>query len=137
MDQQFEALYRVLKQAHFLDNSLVLTLSNHGEVLYNPNSRATNYSNYQGKLPSALEDYLQTKTATQLDKSAGHGSDILSPEQYHSILAFNIFNQGQCLSPKAKISTRTALIDIAPTILDFIQQDNHSKMDGLSLLASI
>ncbi|MBA2648271.1 MAG: sulfatase-like hydrolase/transferase [Legionella sp.] len=136
VDKQFESLYMFLKDNHLLDTSILLTLSDHGEVLYDKNARLTNNSNYQGKLPSALADYLEHKTSTELNKSVGHGSDILSPGQYHSILAFHLNSQGQTVNPKISIATRTALIDIAPTLLDFLKIKNNS-MDGISLLASI
>lgn len=137
VDWQFKALFDFLKEENYFENSLIIILSDHGEALYYPNSRLTNYHNYQGKLPSKLAEYFKTQTATDLDKSAGHGSDILSPKQYHSVMGFYIFNNGQKITTNTTIQTRIALIDLAPTILDFVHMDLNRKMDGISLLKTI
>ncbi|KTD11515.1 putative Sulfatase [Legionella gratiana] len=137
VDQQFEAFFMYLQEHHYLDNCLLIVLSDHGEVLYHPNSRLTNYSNYQGTLPSKFAEYLKEKTATDLNKSAGHGSDILSPKQYHNVLAFRIYKNGQIITKDDKIDTRVALIDLSPTILDFLHLKNKQKMDGISLLPAV
>ncbi len=137
VDKQFSSFFEFLKEQQYLANSLVIVLSDHGETLYYPNSRLTNYQNYQGSLPSRFAQYLRTKTATVLNKSAGHGSDILSPGQYHSVLAFNIYENGQLITSNHTINTRVALIDIAPTILDFLYIKNRQNMDGISLLPAI
>lgn len=137
VDQQFESFFMYLQENHYLDNCLLIILSDHGEVLYHPNSRLTNYANYQGTLPSKFAEYLQEKTATDLNKSAGHGSDILSPKQYHNVLAFRIYNNGQIITKDEKIDTRVALIDLSPTILNFLHLKNPQKMDGISLLPAV
>ncbi len=137
VDKQFASFFDFLQKYHYFHNSLVIILSDHGEVLYSPNTRLTNYQNYQGTPPSRFAQYLQDKTATILNKSAGHGSDILSPKQYHSVLAFNIYKEGKRITSNHKVNTRIALIDVAPTILDFLQLQNQQKMDGISLLPAI
>lgn len=137
VDRQFHSFYSFLKDHNYFTNSLVIILSDHGEALYYPGSRLTNYQNYQSLLNSRLAEYFKNKTATELDKSAGHGSDILSPRQYHSVLAFNIYQQGKKLTSTGKIKTRVALIDLAPTILAFLNLNSVPSMDGISLLHSI
>lgn len=137
VDKQFQAFFNYLEQNDYLKNSLLILLSDHGEALYYPGSRLTNYHNYMGKFPSRFAEYLKSKTATVLNKSAGHGSDILSPKQYHNVLAFRIYKNGQLLTQNFKINTRVALIDLAPTILDFLHLNNQQEMDGISLLPSI
>ncbi|KTD49159.1 sulfatase-like hydrolase/transferase [Legionella quateirensis] len=137
VDKQFHSFYNYLEQNHYFTNSLVIILSDHGEALYYPNSRLTNYQNYQSSLSSRLAEYFKNKTATDLDKSAGHGSDILSPKQYHSVLAFKIFNHGTLITGTDKIKTRVALIDLAPTILSFLHLGSKHNMDGISLLNSV
>lgn len=137
VDTQFASFYHFLQKHDYFHNSLVIILSDHGEVVYSLNTRLTNYQNYQGTLPSRFAQYLQDKTATVLNKSAGHGSDILSPRQYRSVLAFNIYKEGKRITSDHKVDTRIALIDIAPTILDFLQIQNQQKMDGISLLPAI
>lgn len=137
VDTQLHSFYSYLKQHNYYRNSVLILLSDHGEALYYPNSRLTNYQNYQGTLPSRLAEYFKNKTATDLDKSAGHGSDILSPKQYHSILAFNVYKNGQLITIKAQINTRVALFDLAPTLLDFLKLTVPQNMDGRSLMQSI
>jgi hypothetical protein len=137
VDTQFKDFFMYLQDHHYLDNCLLVLLSDHGEVLYYPNSRLTNYHNYKGKLPSRFAEYLENKTATVLNKSAGHGSDILSPGQYDNVLAFRIYKNGQITTRDARINTRIALIDLAPTILDFLHLESKQKMDGISLLPAI
>ncbi|EHL29377.1 sulfatase-like hydrolase/transferase [Legionella drancourtii] len=137
IDKQFHSFFTYLQQRNYFDNSLLILLSDHGEVLYYPNSRLTNYHNYQGKRPSRFAEYLKHHTATVLNKSAGHGSDILSPKQYHNVLAFRIYKHGQITTPTSQINTRMALIDLAPTIIDYLHLNTAQKMDGISLLPSI
>ncbi|KTD62321.1 sulfatase-like hydrolase/transferase [Legionella shakespearei] len=137
VDKQFHSFYSYLKNNDYFTDSLVIILSDHGEALYYPGSRLTNYQNYQSLLSSRLAEYFKNKTATELDKSAGHGSDILSPRQYHSVLAFNIYKNGKMLTGTGTIKTRVALIDLAPTILAFLNMQSAANMDGISLLPSI
>nr|WP_277619248.1 sulfatase-like hydrolase/transferase [Legionella norrlandica] len=137
VDHQFKALFSYLQKHNYFKNSMLIILSDHGEVLYYPNTRLTSYQNYQSPLTSRLAEYFKTKTATELDKSAGHGSDILSPMQYHSLLAFNIYKKGVLLTKASKIKTKVALFDLAPTILNFLNAPNQQKMDGISLLSTI
>jgi hypothetical protein len=134
VDIQLHTMLTFLKQHHYLNNSILVLLSDHGEVLYTPGSRHTKFQNYQGNLPSPLNEYFKNKTATDLDKSAGHGSDILSPEQYHCVLGFYRYQQGKKISSRAKINTRVALIDLAPTLLDVVHSAPTFEMDGLSLM---
>lgn len=138
VDQQFKEFFIYLQKNQFLSNSLLVLLSDHGETLYYPNSRLTNTFNYQGHKPSKLATYFKQKTATILNKSAGHGSDILSPKQYHTILSFNVFKNNQLISKPHRFETRVALIDLAPTILEFlgINKNQFHLMDGLSLYSS-
>lgn len=137
VDNQFKSFFNFLEQHHYFTNSFLIILSDHGEVLYSPHSRLTNDQNYKGKKPSKFAEYLKKKTSTELDKSTGHGSDILSPKQYHSILAFSIYKNGMRITKKAAIKTRVALIDLAPTILTFLSLNIPNNLDGISLLKSI
>ena len=137
VDKQFHSFFSYLKIHQYFTNSLVIILSDHGETLYYPNSRQTNYHNYQSGHPSRFAQYLKKNTATVLNKSAGHGSDILSPRQYHNVLTFNIYKQGSLTTQNNIINTRVALIDLAPTILAFLHLHIPDNMDGISLLPAI
>lgn len=133
-DQQLGALLKQLQKQGLLNNSLLMVLSDHGETLYTQGSRITALKNYQGKLPSPLATYLKQKTSTTLQKSAGHGSDLLSPSQYQCLLGIKIFQHGQQLTSAKKINTRIALIDIAPTIYSFLNLAPQPYFEGISLL---
>lgn len=137
VDQQVGSFIDFLKQHQYLENSMLILLSDHGEALYSPNSRSTNLNNYRGKQPSPLDHYFKHNTATDLDKSAGHGSDLLSPKQYHSVLGFYLYQQGIKTSLKTQIHRRVALIDLAPTILEFAKLTPLHAIDGLSLFQAI
>lgn len=134
-DKQVDHLLHVLQKNGYLENSLVVLLSDHGETLYIDGTRQTRANAYQGH-SSQFVDYLKRKTATTLEKSAGHGSDLLSRDQYHCVLAFSIYKQGKMVNITKKIHTRVALIDIAPTVQAFSGLSMHA-MDGISLLPSL
>lgn len=135
-DKQVAHLLQVLQKNGYLENSLVVLLSDHGETLYVPGTRQTRASAYQNHGDSKFADYLKRKTATTLEKSAGHGADLLSRDQYHCVLAFTIYKHGKVVSVPRKIDARVALIDIAPTIQSFSGLKMQS-MDGVSLLSSL
>lgn len=137
VDQQVQSLYAFLEKKHYFNNSLLIFLSDHGETLYEPHSRLTSMNNYQGTGPSLLASYFEQHTDMELDKSAGHGSDILSPSQYHCVLGFTIFQEGKKITNTKQIDERVALFDIAPTILNYLSITPNHVMDGVSLLPSI
>ncbi|WED42519.1 sulfatase-like hydrolase/transferase [Legionella cardiaca] len=136
-DKQVGLLLNYLRQAGLLENSMVIILSDHGESLYESGSRKTNPQKYQGTQKSHLVDYFKRKTSTELEMSAGHGSDLLSPSQFHCLLAFNIYNKNQQINPKQEIGTRVALIDLAPTIFSFLNLPLRPNFDGISLFDAI
>ncbi|RMX17965.1 sulfatase [Legionella jordanis] len=126
-----------LEKEGYLNNSLLLILSDHGEAIYRKGSRAIDRKKYQGNDPEHLADYFRRKTTTTLETSVGHGSDLLSPSQFHSLLYFKIFKNSQLLNRKQVIDERASLIDIAPTILSFLNIRSSKSFDGISLLHAI
>lgn len=136
VDEQLFQLYSFLKLRGFLNNAIIVLLSDHGETLLTPGSRPLSPAKYQGK-NADFADYIQRKTATSLDTSAGHGSDLLSPDQFHCLLAFQIFQQQQEINKIESIKQRVSLLDIRPTIEDFIQNKQKNAFDGLSLKSVI
>ncbi|MGQ3891778.1 sulfatase-like hydrolase/transferase [Legionella sp. CNM-4043-24] len=137
VDEQVGRLLTFLEQQGILENSMLILLSDHGEAMYTPGSRNTRAELYQGKGDGRFADYLKRKTATELDKSGGHGSDLLSPAQFKCLLGFKLFKNGRMDSSRATFNTPVALIDIAPTVADYFQFQLKEKADGLSLLTSI
>ena len=137
VDHQVDSLLQSLDQYGYLENSMVILLSDHGEVLYIKGSRQTLASQYQGQGSSTFANYIKRKTGTILDRSIGHGSDLLSTDQYHCLLAFKLSENNQLKNPPQTVSTRVALIDIMPTIQDFLNIPLQKPVDGISLLKNI
>ncbi len=137
VDQQVAHFLQQLQRHGYLENSLVVLLSDHGEAFYVKGSRQTNPLTYQGQGPSAFADYLQRKTDTALDMSVGHGSDLLGTDQYHCLLAFKRYKHKQLITTPKMINTRVALIDLRPTIQAFLGIPTHHQMDGISLAKAI
>lgn len=136
-DKQIGQLFGLLQKEGYLKNSLVIVLSDHGEALYEEGSRKTSLKGYQGQKPSLLASYFSRKTSTELQRSAGHGSDLLSPAQYTCLLGMKITQNNRPLTQAKIINTRVALIDLAPTIAAFAGLPAKIKPDGLSLLPSL
>lgn len=132
VDKQMTQLFQALKKNHLLQNTFVIVLSDHGETLYTPLSRPMTRAKYQGDRVSAFEAYLMKYTSTPLDRSAGHGSDVLSPEQFHCLLALQYYKDENPMYPHEHIKDRVGLQDIAPTLLDYTHQSNQN-LDGISL----
>ncbi|TID83069.1 sulfatase, partial [Legionella pneumophila] len=61
----------------------------------------------------------------------------LSPSQYTCLLGMKITKDNRPLTPAKTISTRVALIDLAPTIAALVGLPEKLKTDGLSLLPSL
>jgi hypothetical protein len=135
-DQQVDKLLQTLQKYGYLKNSLVILLSDHGEALYVPGSRQTNLQTYQGSGTSVFANYLHRKTSTPLEMSVGHGSDLLSPDQYHCLLAFKIYQNNHLIAVPKIINARVALIDLAPTIYAYLGIDKQHT-DGFPLLKAI
>ncbi|ASQ47122.1 sulfatase-like hydrolase/transferase [Legionella clemsonensis] len=136
-DKQVGTLLGRLKEAGLLQNAMVVILSDHGESLYQSGSRRTSLTNYQGEGKSSLADYFKRKTSTELEMSAGHGSDLLSPIQFHCLLSFNFFNHNKLVLQRKIVDARVALIDIAPTIYAYLKLPLKPHFDGISLLNAI
>ena len=142
VDHQVDLLINDLEQHNLLSNSIIFVLSDHGEALYEPGSRITLRKNYQsmGTRLSALERYFKEKTQMTLEQSGGHGSDLLSPTQYHCMLGVKIFKHNKTITTAKKVNTRVALIDIAPTIYALMhlpRPQERRHFDGISLLSTI
>lgn len=136
-DQQVGRLLDFLKKAGILKNSMVILLSDHGESLFVKGARKTQAIHYKGKEEHLFTNYLKRKTDTELETSGGHGSDLLSPDQFNCLTGFQLFENGKRVSKAQSISTRIALIDIAPTLAEFFHFSLKQKPDGVSLLDTI
>jgi hypothetical protein len=121
-DQQVNDLLTMLKDNHLLDHSIVILLSDHGEALELPGDRITaphlfiaGHHNPAKKIPRF---YPPMKDSEAVDRSAGHGTDVLGWSQYHNVLAIRFF--GLSGQKKSIVRGRVSLLDIKPTILSLL-----------------
>ncbi len=133
VDQQLLDFMVMLKRYHVLDHALVVLLSDHGEALELSGDRITSSQDFvsrKGVGPRKIPRFYPPSADTEaVDQSAGHGTDVLGFPQYHSLLAFKLFGlKGQSVK---KISDPALLLDIKPTILDFLSIKD--KTSGFSL----
>lgn len=141
VDRQLGDLMQILKENHLLDHSLVVLLSDHGTTLGLPNDRIIVENKYVGnhaeikpiqvfKLGSAPAFTQNFKRDYRLDTSYGQGTDVLSLKQYHVLFAFKGFG---IANQARQIKSPSSLLDIAPTILEFLKLPPLEKSDGVSL----
>ena len=136
-DQQAGNLLAYLKSKGILQNSMVVVLSDHGEALFQNNARQTRADQYVGGKNNHFITYLQKQTDTKLEQSGGHGSDLLSPEQFKCILGFQLYKNGNMISKPAAIDNPVSLTDIAPTIARYFKSGSRDPQDGASLSNTI
>lgn len=130
VDKQFGEIMQILKDQDLLQNNTMLVLfSDHGQAFGEPGDRVTEKEYLVGNAtPAELHRF------TQLNVAIGHGTDILSMRQYHPLLAFKIYG-----TPQNQLGSRPivcSLIDIAPTVLDYLHIANPG-MQGISLMPQI
>lgn len=138
VDQQFHDFIALLKHYKLLNHAIVVVLSDHGEALELQGDRVTdedlfisNDSNKKQKIPRF---YPPTVESEAVNESAGHGTDVLGLSQYHVLLAFRTFGLKE--NQTTPIIDKVSLLDIKPTILDFIHYSNQTT-DGHSLKSLI
>ncbi len=125
VDQQLRDFYAMLQEAHLLDHAIVVFLSDHGEALALNGDRITEddlfLRNKKQQTPPVFFTPMEKDAA--INKSVGHGTDVLGLTQYHTVLAFQLHGFGN--ERIGIIPGTVSLLDIKPTLLDFIQK-SHS-----------
>jgi len=120
VDQQLRDFFALLQKTHLLDHAIVVLLSDHGEALELPGDRVTELdlliNPHKKPLP---QFYLSKQDEKSFNLSVGHGTDVLSLTQYHTLLAFKWFGFGE-QSPSL-IPGPVSLLQIKPTLLSAIQ----------------
>lgn len=128
VDKQVYDFLSLLKRNKVLDHAIVVILSDHGEALHLAGDRITEEDLYlsHGEPPH----FYPGDQVEKLNQSSGHGTDVLSMSQYHTVLAFRYFGlKGQ---RENLISGRVSLLDIKPTILEAVGiHDNVSNGKSL------
>lgn len=140
-DEQLGKLLLLLKRQHLLEHSLVVLLSDHGTTLGLPHDRLISKDLYKGnpkklkwltvyKLNSAPVFSTDLQHDYSLNTSYGQGTDVLSLKQYQVLLSFKGFGLS---SMAEQITTPVSLVDIAQTLLTFLQLPPLPKAQGLPL----
>lgn len=137
VDLQVRDFLNLLKHNHLLDKSIIVLLSDHGEALDLDGDRVTEENSFvSSQQPKKIvpQFYPRSLDDEKVNQSAGHGTDVLGLTQYHTVLAFRFFGVKNVL-PSNKVD-RVTLLDIKPTLLDFINID-AGKNSGISLAKSM
>lgn len=134
VDKQLHDFFILIEQNHLLDHAIVVLLSDHGEALEFPGDRVTQanlFISSQYPKPSVPQFYPPSLDDEAINQSAGHGTDVLGLTQYHTLLAFRFY--GEHTQQPAMISGRVSLLDIKPTLLDWIKLP-APESSGISLV---
>lgn len=139
VDTQLAQFVEFLKQHHYLDHSVVIVLSDHGEALLKPNDRIVHYKHYEPG-PASSPDIMHTLDnlfnfkGYHFNTSYGHGTDVLSLVQNHIVLGIKTQGIDNPSTYAGKINQPVSTIDIKPTILDLLGWKNQVSLDGRSLV---
>ena len=119
VDRQFGDVLQVLADKGVLDNAIVVLLSDHGEALGADNDSIIR----------------QTGTSREIwDSLWGHGTSVLSPNQYHVLLAMRAFGRARLPGPELDYDWPVSLEDLCPTLEELATGTTTSDVDGLSLV---
>lgn len=121
IDQQLEDFFTLLKQEHLLDQAIVVLLSDHGEAFELPGDRITKKDLFVSTEKSSTfipRFYPPSLDKEELNQSIGHGTDVLSMTQYHTLLGFRLY--GFKLKKEGMIPGIVTLLDIKPTLLELL-----------------
>jgi arylsulfatase A-like enzyme len=125
VDQQVKDFMLGLEQAAMLENTIIVLLSDHGET-FAEKDRVDNQK-------IALKNF----SSPHFDYSHHHGNDLASINQNKVLLTFIDNTIRQDFSKKLQPNWLTSLIDIAPTLTNYLDDNkNHpiyQKFDGISL----
>lgn len=141
VDAQLGKLLSLLKREGLLENTLVVLLSDHGTGLGMIGDRATTEKNFRGdaanikflsvsRFSTAPFYSFDFKRDYSINTAYGQGTDVLSLKQVRVLLSYKGFG---ITIPQQTIEQRGLLIDIAPTVLDFLHLPPIAQADGMSM----
>jgi arylsulfatase A-like enzyme len=119
VDRQFRSVLDLLEARGVLDNAVVVLLSDHGEAL------------------GADNDSMMRRTGSGMeiwDSLWGHGTSVLSPNQYTVLLAMRAFGHAQLPGQAADYGWPVSLEDVRPTLETLAAGHAAPGLDGISLL---
>lgn len=121
VDQQFSDILAQLEKKGLLRNALVIAFSDHGEALGESGD-------------FLIPDTSELSHNHEPYERYGHGTSVLSPHQFHTVLGLRAFGSaGALIRQSGRIEAPAALEDIAPTVLDLLDIRTSRGFDGLSL----
>ena len=119
VDRQFADVMKMLADKGVLDNAIVVLLSDHGEALGGDNDSIIR----------------RTGTSQQIwDTLWGHGTSVLSPNQYHVLLAMRAFGRARLPGPERDYDWPVSLEDLRPTLEELATGTAATEVDGFSLV---
>jgi Sulfatase len=119
VDRQFMEVTNMLADKGVLDNAIVVLLSDHGEALGAENDSIVR----------------QTGTSDEIWNSLwGHGTSVLSPNQYHVLLAMRAFGRARLPGPERNYDWPVSLEDLRPTLEELATGTAATGVDGVSLV---
>ncbi len=122
VDRQFHNLMMLLQQNQWLQHSIVILLSDHGEAVEMAGDRLTSEDLFvpgeKNKNAVPPHFYPPSSAKEKMNMSGGHGTDVLGLPQYHTVLAFRTF--GTKPNTVRVISGLVSVMDIKPTVFEFL-----------------
>jgi hypothetical protein len=119
VDQQFSHVMGVLAAKRVLDNAVVVLLSDHGEALGGPTDSMLRSTGQAREIWNSLW---------------GHGTSVMSPNQYRVLLALRPFGQADVPAGPARHGWPVSLEDVRPTLEEIAIGRAPQGVDGISLL---
>jgi hypothetical protein len=119
VDRQFRAVLDLLASKGVLENAIVVVLSDHGEAL------------------GADNDSMMRKTGSAADiwdSLWGHGTSVLSPNQYRVLLAMRAYGRARLPGAPGDYDWPVSLEDLRPTLEQLATDRVAAGLDGTSLL---
>ncbi len=119
VDRQFAGVLAMLREKHVLDDAIVVVLSDHGEAL------------------GAEDDTMLRKLGNGNDiwnSIWGHGTSVMSPNQYHTLLAMRSFGRARLPGGLGIRDWPVSLEDLRPTLEEIATGQAPVNVDGRSLL---
>ncbi|MDF1655734.1 MAG: sulfatase-like hydrolase/transferase [Coxiellaceae bacterium] len=138
VDTQVKNYMAGLKRQGFLRHAIVIVLSDHGEALNKNHGRVVSVSGYRPGVNSQSDIFNQLNFfkgfgKEHFSRSYGHGGDVLSLLQAHTVLAWHLFGFG-ARPTVSTVAQRASVLDIKPTVLQLLQLPEVDSAQSHSLM---
>ncbi len=131
--KQINQLLKGLKEKGYLENSLLVLLSDHGESFsYDDGLWIDTHKGSNRDRSSPFFDYLSNMQSGY----AGHGTNVIDKTQYTTLLTFKGYGKFSSRSPSKASDKLASLVDIMPTVLAASGIPMPTDLDGQNLLST-